>query len=41
MRKGLDEIFTSKHMAGYKGSALPLLLPWVMARQFTQDKATA
>lgn len=27
MRKGLDEIITSKCMVGFKGSALPLLLP--------------
>lgn len=41
MRKDLDVILTSKYMAGFKGSALCLLLPWVMARQFTQDKAIA
>lgn len=41
LRKGLGEIITSKYMASFKGSALSLLLPWVMAGQFTQDKATA
>lgn len=41
LRKNLDEILTSKYMAGFKGTVLSLLLLWVMARQFTQDKATA